>query len=125
MTYTFESFDTEVKGGKLSLPRHLLNTDDGDIYVFPSPYMAVRISDEAHFNAVLDSTEKLPKNHRESILRLIHSKAVSATTTVSAADAAVHLMRDIYADKANFKSDAPIPVRVENCGEYVQITVIE
>lgn len=123
MTYTFESFDTEVVGGKLSLPRHLLKVDSGEIYIFPSPYMAVRISDEAHFNRVLDSTDKLPKNHRESILRLIHSKAVTATSTVSAAAAAVHLMRDIYKDKADFRGT--VPVRVENCGNYVQITVIE
>lgn len=125
MIYTFGSFDTAVVGGKLRLPRHLLNTDEGDIYVFPTPYMTVRVSDEAHFNEVLDSAYRLPKNHRESILRLIHSKAVTVQSTTAASESVVHLMRDIYKDKADFRGEDPIPVRIENCGEYVQITVIE
>lgn len=126
MKYTFESFDAEIVGGKLRLPRNLLkNEDGGPIVVFPTPYMTLRISDEKHFEEVLDSTEKLPANHRKSILRLLHSKVMTAASTSGAADAAVHIMREIYKDKADFSDkNTPIPVRVENCGEYVQITVI-
>ena len=126
MKYTFESFDTEIVGGKLRLPRNLLkNEDGGPIVVFPTPYMTLRISDEKHFDEMTDSTKRLPANHRRMVLRLMYSKSILATSTSGAADAAVHIMRSIYKDKANFSDKkTPIPVRVENCGEYVQITVI-
>lgn len=126
MPYTFESFDTEIVGGKLTLPRNLLKTDDGTIMVYPSPYMTVRISDRTHFESVLEATEKLPAKHRQMILRLIHSKAMTAESTTYAARLAVSLMKSLYRDKADFSNkETPIPVRVENCGDYVQITVIE
>lgn len=125
MKYTFESFDTEIVGGKLRLPRNLLKNDEGMIVVFPTPYMTLRISDTKHFEEVTDSTARLPANHRRMVLRLMHSKAMFAVSTSEAAEAAVHIMRDIYREKANFSDKkTPIPVRIENCGEYVQITVI-
>lgn len=126
MKYTFESFDAQVMGGKLKVPHGIFKTEDRDIIVYPSPYMTVRISDRAQFEATVDATEKLPEKHRRTIRQLIFSKSVEVTTTHAAADAAVHLMRDIYRDKANFRGkDSVVNVRIENCGEYAQITVIE
>ena len=126
MKYTFESFDTQVVGGRLKLPHGIFKTEDRDILVFPSTYMTVRISDRAHFEAAIDATEKLPEKHRRTIRQLMFSKSVEVTTTSAAAEAAVHLMRDIYRDKANFRGkDSVVNIRVENCGEYAQITVIE
>ncbi len=123
MVYTFESYDTELTPKGLALPKEIFSTESA-VLVYPSPYMTVRISDEDQFQASIDSTERLPKKHREMIRKLMYGKALPIG---SQRDSRViyGIMRELTCSKEGlFKGDNPIPVHVENCGEYIQITAI-